>query len=151
MGATAPTPPLKCLLGLFLQFFWPVDMRKGILQGIAKLETTPIMPQKALFCNSPLRNDNIPIQDMHTHKPLCSALLMQRFVSQIAFRETAQEQFCSATKRFIVTYSCIAKCHKALRNARVKQRTPGQLGHWSTHPVYSVGINSVQTRFIGDK
>ena len=49
------------------------------------------MPQKALFCNSPLRKDNIPIQDMRTHKPFRSALLMQRFVSHIAFRETAQE------------------------------------------------------------
>ena len=28
-------------------------------------------------------------------------------------------------KRYIVTYRCITKCHKALQNARVKQRTPG--------------------------
>ena len=76
---------------------------------------------------SPLRNDNIPIQDMHTHKSFRSALLMQRLVSHIAFRETAQEKFCSGTKRYIVTYRCIAKCHKALQNARVKQRTPGSL------------------------
>ena len=82
------------------------------------------MPKKALFCNSPLRNDNLPVQDMHTHKPLCSTLLMQRFVSHIAFLETAEEKFCSGTNRFIVTYRCIAKCHKALQNARVKQRTP---------------------------
>ena len=80
--------------------------------------------KKALFCDSPLRNDNISIQDMHTHKPLRSVLLMQRFVSHIAFRETAQEKFCSGTKRFIVSYRCITKCHKALQNARVKQRTP---------------------------
>ena len=40
MGATAPTPPSKCLLGLFLLFFWSVDMRKGILTGTAKLDTT---------------------------------------------------------------------------------------------------------------
>ena len=38
-----------------------------------------------------LRSDNIPIQDKHTHKPFCNALLMQRFVSHIAFRETDQE------------------------------------------------------------
>ena len=49
------------------------------------------MPQKRAFCNSPLRNDSIPIQDMHAHKPLRRALRMQRFVSHIDFRETAQE------------------------------------------------------------
>ena len=49
---------------------------------------------------------------------------MQRFVSQNVFRETAQEWFCSDTKRFIVTYRCIAKRHITLQNARVKQRTP---------------------------
>ena len=29
--------------------------------------------------------------------------------------------------RYIVTYRCIAKCHKALQNARVKQRTPASV------------------------
>ena len=39
MGATAPTPPSKCLLGLFLLFIWLVDMHKGIIPGTTKLET----------------------------------------------------------------------------------------------------------------
>ena len=84
--------------------------------------------KKALFCNSPLHNDNILIQDMHTEKALRSALPMQRFVSEIAFRETAQDKFCSVTKRYNVTYRCIAKCHKAIQNARVKQRIPDFIG-----------------------
>ena len=37
----------------------------------------------ALFCNSLLRKNNIPIQDMHTHKALRSALLMQQLISHI--------------------------------------------------------------------
>ena len=74
---------------------------------------------------SPLRNVNIPIKGMHTHKALRSALPMQWFVSHIAFRETAKDWFCSATKRYIVTYRCIAKCHNALQNARIKQLSPG--------------------------
>ena len=37
-----------------------------------------------LFCSSPLRNDNIPIHDMHKHKALRSSLPMQLFVSQNA-------------------------------------------------------------------
>ena len=36
IGATAPTPPLKC----YFCFFGPVNMLKGILLGTAKLETT---------------------------------------------------------------------------------------------------------------
>ena len=74
---------------------------------------------------SPLRNDNIPIKDMHTHKALRSALPLQWFVSHIAFHETAKDWFCSATKRYIVIYRCIAKCNKALQNARIKQLSPG--------------------------
>ena len=38
-----------------------------------------------------------------------------RFALLIAFCETAKDWFCSATKRYIVTYRCIAKCHKALQ------------------------------------
>ena len=100
--------------------------------------------KKVLFCNSPLRNDNIPIQDMHTHKPLRSALLMQRIVSHIAFRKTVQELFCSGTKPYIVTYHCKAKCHKALQNAHVKQRTPGNYIHNSQYckpQIYSDALN----------
>ena len=52
----------------------------------------------ALFCCSPLRNDNIPIHDKHKHKALLSALPMQRFISQSAFCETVQDELCSATK-----------------------------------------------------
>ena len=74
---------------------------------------------------SSLRNVNIPIKDMHTHKALRSALPMQWLVSHIFFRETAKDWFCSAMKRFIVTYRCIAKCNKALQNARIKQLSPG--------------------------
>ena len=72
---------------------------------------------------SPLRNVNIPIKDMHTQKDLRSALPMQWFVSHIAFRDTAKDWFCSATKRYIVTYRCIAKCH--IQNARIKQLSSG--------------------------
>ena len=72
--------------------------------------------KKALFCNSPLRNDNIHIQDMHTHKPLRNALLMQRF----AFRGLLKNSFVAVRS----AYRYIAKCLKALQNARVKQRTP---------------------------
>ena len=54
--------------------------------------------QFALFCCSPLRNDNIHIHDMHKHKALLSALPMQRFISHNAFCETVQDKLCRATK-----------------------------------------------------
>ena len=114
--------------------------------------------KKAFFCNSPLRNDSIPIQDMPTHKPLRSALLMQRFVSHIAFRKTAQKWFCSGTKRYIVTYRCIPKCHKALQNARVKQRIQGCNEHTRKHDKHETlttkmihkkhGLGTVSKKYI---
>ena len=71
------------------------------------------MPKKRYFVTVRRENGNIPIKDMHTHKALRSGLPMQWFVSHIAFRETVKDWFCSATKRYIVTYRCIVKCHKA--------------------------------------
>ena len=63
---------------------------------------------------------------MHTLKALRNTLPMQWFVSHIAFRETVQDKIRSAVKRYNnVPYRFIAKCHKAIQNARVKQRTPG--------------------------
>ena len=51
------------------------------------------MTQKALLCISPLCNNNIPIHGMHKHRAQSSALPLQRFVLQRAFRGTAHDKF----------------------------------------------------------
>ena len=51
MGATAPTPPSIC----YFCFLWPVDMRKEILSGTAKLETTPLFLHWFAFCYSVIK------------------------------------------------------------------------------------------------
>ena len=96
------------------RFWYPLILTWRELLNASVFYVT-IMPKRALFCNSPLRNNNIPIKDMQTHKALRSGLPMQWFVSHIAFRETVKDRFCSATKRYIVTYGCILKCQKALQ------------------------------------
>ena len=67
------------------------------------------------FCSSPLRNENIPIHDMHNYKALRIALLMQGYVSYSSYRETSQDKLFGAMKHCIVAYRGIAKCQIALR------------------------------------
>ena len=69
-----------------------------------------------LFCSSPLRNDNIPIHDMHKNKAPCT-------IYNGSFHKALSVILCSATKRF----NCNIPLHsKALRSLRViMQCSPG--------------------------
>ena len=69
------------------------------------------MPENSHFCSSPLRNNKIPIHDMHKHKCYVALYLCNDLFHTVLFHETSQDKLCSAMKRCIVTYRCIDVPH----------------------------------------